>query len=500
MTISIACALFAFAAVPAAAQIVTPDEARVVATNWIAGVVAATGAWGGSSAASVGEVEEIRRGGRLLGYWCHIEPVGHVVVSFRRELSPVKASSETWDGDPACDADIVDVIKLKIEQEHDYIESRLGPIEAASSSDIEALLERSSRDEWAVLSLLPGEFRSALAASAVLADYQEGMVLLTTNWHQGDPYNLHMPSNTSDCNEFFDYRCAVGCVAIAAAQIMKYWNWPPYGEGSPYDDYYDWTNMPDELTPLSPQPQIAATSVLVAEVGQACQMIYCNHGCASSAVIENMLPAYKDNFRFSQLALIMTRTNYSSESWYGLIQTNINWNSPLHYRIPDHQLVCDGWRIVSTIRQYHMNYGWANYVPDDKECWTPYLGIGSNTWFTLDVMPCAVLSEERMIGYLIPSVSLNNSLSGTYAAEPAFPWRYINMETAGESAVFAAGQMIQSLPGMRVRCTSTTGGSVRFYGSEGLHTRIFARGEWTKGVKITAGGIALYGPAAMVVY
>jgi hypothetical protein len=476
----------------AAGQIVTREEARTVASNWVAAVTGATGAWGGSSAASVGEIEEITRDGRLLGYWCHIEPTGYVVVSLKRELAPVKAGSETWDGDPACDADIVDVIKLKIEQEHDYIEERLGPIASASAADIEALLEVDSGDAWAILAGRPEDLR------ATFADYQEGMVMLATNWGQGDPYNLHMPSNTSDCDEHYDFRCAAGCVAIAAAQVMKYWNWPPYGEGSPYDDYYDWTNMPDELTPLSPQQEIDATAVLIAEIGQACEMIYCNHGCASSAVIENMLPAYKDHFRFSQLATVINHLDHPSDSWFGLIQTNINWNAPLHYRIPDHQLVCDGWRIVTGTKQYHMNYGWAGGLGPGS-CWDPYQETGSNTWFTLDVLPCAVLAEEQMVVSLVPSVALNNALSGTYAQSPAFPWWYINMDTAGESAVFTAGQMIQSLPGMTVRCTSTTGGSVRFYGSEGHHTRIFARGDWTRGIKITGGGIALYGQSAMVI-
>lgn len=485
---------------PAVSRIVTSDEARVVAANYIALIVGGAGSWGGSSHAAVAGVEEIRRGGRLLGYWCHVEPTGHVVVSLHSEFPPVRAGSETWDGDPSCELDIVDVIKSKIEQEHDYIEARIGPIETASDDEIARLLEYGSRDAWALLAGRPEDLDAALAADEALADYQEGTVLLTTNWHQGDPYNLYMPPNPS-CSDYNGHRCAAGCTALGAAQLMKYWDWPPYGMGSPYDDDYYWTFMPDALTPDSPFEQINPVAVLIAEIGQACLMDYCmDDGCGSGAFHTDMLTAYKAYFRYHTAALMVSRLSCTADTWFDMIRTNLDQNMPLQYEVPNHSVVCDGWRIVSAIRQYHMNYGWGNYAPDDEECWATYQGTGSNTWFTLDYLPCSDIFVENAIMFLCPAVSLGQNLSGTYEAYPSFPWRYVNVDASGESAVFTAGQMIQSLPGMTVRCTSTTGGSVRFYGAAGHHTRIFARGDWTKGVKITDGGVALYGPAAMVIY
>ncbi len=488
-----------FNPVEAAVLIATQDDARTVAENWIAALVTATGGWGDSPSASVGEIEELTRGKRLLGYWCHVEPHGHIVVSLSKALSPVKAVSETWDGDPTCDTDIIDVIKYKIEKEHDFIEARVGPIETAAASDIEVLLESRCREEWILLSGSPEEFHSKLASNQAIVDYREGTVLLSTEWHQAHPYNLYMPSNTTDCTESFDFRCATGCVSLAAAQIMKYWNWPPYGIGSPYDDYYDWTDIPDKLTPDSPEQEITATAELISEVGQACQTKYCNHGCGSSSLIDDIYLAYLSIFRFDIMAVLMEHIGFTSDAWFSHIQNSININSPLHYRIPDHQIVCDGWRIVSGINQYHMNYGWGGAIIEG-ECWEPYADTGSNTWFTIDLLPCNDLSEEILIAFLRPSVSLNNELSGTYSPNASFPWLYINMDTSGENAAFMMGHMIQSLPGMTVGCTSSTGGAIRFYGGEEHHTRIFARGDWTKGVKITDGGIALYGPASMIIY
>ena len=172
---------------------------------------------------------------------------------------------------------------------------------------------------------------------------------------------------------------------------------------------------------------------------------------------------------------------------------------PLQYGIPDHSIVCDGWRIVSDIRQYHMNYGWGGWLGQGS-CWDPYIGIGSNTWFTLDALPCPDLTKENCIAYVKPMGSLGATLSGTYAAYAAFPYRYVNVDTGGESAVFQAGQLVQALPGRRIRCTSAGTGAVRFYGAAGLHTRLFTRGDTSKGVKITCGCVALYGGGGVLIH
>jgi len=59
--------------------------------------------------------------------------------------------------------------------------------------------------------------------------------LLTTNWNQGKYYNELCPSIASGGQ---DGHAWVGCVAVAIAQIMKYWNYPDYGSDS--NTYYHW--------------------------------------------------------------------------------------------------------------------------------------------------------------------------------------------------------------------------------------------------------------------
>src|SRR6056297_1194497 len=51
--------------------------------------------------------------------------------------------------------------------------------------------------------------------------------LLTTNWNQGCGWNAHCPEDSmGPCS-----RAYAGCVAVAKAQILKYWNFPEQGTG-----------------------------------------------------------------------------------------------------------------------------------------------------------------------------------------------------------------------------------------------------------------------------
>ena len=57
--------------------------------------------------------------------------------------------------------------------------------------------------------------------------------MLTTVWAQNDPYHYYTPAF------FTGEQCVTGCVSVAAAQVMKYYEWPKRGIGS---SSYDWNN------------------------------------------------------------------------------------------------------------------------------------------------------------------------------------------------------------------------------------------------------------------
>jgi hypothetical protein len=470
-------------------ELVTRDEALTVARNWIALIIQEQGYWGGSAAAEVVEIQQFKRGERVLGYFCSVKPQGFIVVSLRKELSPVKAYSAISNLDPESDEGLADLIKGGMERILDAIEEQLGPLASVQARDLESILEINYRQAWEELSddeaTPPGDF-----ASHVLQDYQQGDVMLSSHWDQGDPYNSQVPAPPAgdDCTAS---RCDAGCIAIAGAQVMRYWNWPPFGEGgSPYTDAYNWPNMPDTLTGSSPAAQIDAVAELIHEVGIAAGMDYCgSSGCQSGACFascpgqDDLMDAFEDHFRYSD-ADAEDRDDYTAEGWFNLIKGQLNRNRPLPYRVRNHAIVCDGWQEVANppSREYHMNYGWG-MVGDCQE--------GCDTWYTLDALHLGGLGEERIIRSLRPAPALGISISGVYA-KPSFPYyRYFDRDATGDSAVFESGQNLQFLPNIVVTCTSATGGSIRFRGSSSDNTRLFTRGNTSRGVRIYNGAIKL---------
>ncbi len=66
--------------------------------------------------------------------------------------------------------------------------------------------------------------------------------LVNAKWNQNWPYNASCPVD-DDCPDYSSDNhdhVYVGCVAIGMLQVMKYYNWPPSGEGS--KTHFSWTN------------------------------------------------------------------------------------------------------------------------------------------------------------------------------------------------------------------------------------------------------------------
>lgn len=462
-------------------QIVSMDEALTVANNWITLIIYNEGSWGGSETAEVAEIQEFKRGDRLIGYFCRIEPRGFIVISLRQELAPIKAYSETSDLNPESEEGLADVIKGSMERILDWIEQLAGPIESAQAIDLDNILKINYRPAWEELVGNVKNFRMGLKSGGLKMNYQAGKVLLTSAWHQDPPYNDDCPwMNCANSNG----RAVVGCVATAGAQIMRYWNWPPYGHESPYDDPYDWPNMPDSLTVSSPAAQINAVAELCFEVGEAAGMDYGCKGsgaCFASCLGKDLLDAFEDHFRYSDAADNKHRDAYDNPvDWFNRIKAELNLNRPLPYGIEDHVVVCDGWREIGStpIRQYHMNYGWG---------WDGTCQDGCNTWYSLDGLYLGGEDVEEAIINVYPAPALGSWLSGLYSL-PSFPYRYFDRDATGNDATFDAGHYLQFLPGVTVK----SGGKIQFRGWSTGNTRLFTRGDRSKGILIVSGHIYLY--------
>jgi hypothetical protein len=95
-----------------------------------------------------------------------------------------------------------------------------------------------------------------------------------------------------------------------------------------------------------------------------------------------------------------------------------------------------------------------------------------------------------MLADIYPEQAVRNNVAGTYLRE-SFPYRYFDQDANGDNATFESGQRLQFLPNIRVQCNSTTGGSIRIYGSSSYHTKLFTRGDESVGARIYNGAIKL---------
>jgi hypothetical protein len=488
---------------PIWAEMATMDEALTVAENWITCVIQREGSWGSSDWAEVEDIQEFTRNGRVIGHFFKVEPVGFIVVSIRKELAPVKAYSAECNLNPQSDEGMADLLKTKMEGLLDVIEQSRGAIKAAGVSDVRDLLEIDYRPAWDELCggirALGEDLESIQAADS----FGQVGPLLSSSWHQGDPYNQECQPASGDCTQD---RCAVGCVALAGAQIMRYWAWPPWGENHldnhrvNFEDDYDWLSMPDELTVSSDEDQINAVSELCYEIGKAVGMEYCLKGCQSGAYTSDMNDVYVNHYRYSPNCSF-GGWSYNYENWFYFIKKQINANRLVHYSLKDHSLVVDGWKVGPAGQKYHMNYGWAGKVPNpDSPAYCPDWDIydNSNAWYTLDALPCSDPNDEYMGINIYPAQALGAELTEeSYEKNEEFPYWYFDLDATGESVTFEAGQELQFLPKVTVTCTGTGDDSIRFEGTNSNNTRLFSiKGTATGGkvaeARIYDGQIRLY--------
>ncbi len=106
--------IFLFQVQKTFSQFVNKDEADLIANNWIQMVIDRYGSWGKSESATALPIQEFRNMDRLIGYYCQVNPEGYIIVSLRKELAPVKASSEEGYFDPSEEEGMVKLIRDKM--------------------------------------------------------------------------------------------------------------------------------------------------------------------------------------------------------------------------------------------------------------------------------------------------------------------------------------------------------------------------------------------------
>ena len=202
-----------------------------------------------------------------------------------------------------------------------------------------------------------------LLAGKSLAGSKEDEVgpLMTTEWGQRSPYNMHCPSYTM-----------TGCVATAMAQVMRYWNYPAFGEGShSFSDNsgygllsadfgntrYDWTHMPDRLTGSSSTAEKEAVATLMYHCGVSVDMGYST--IYSGTTINKCEPALKNYFHFNKHGIrYRAKGSMSNDAWTDTLIAELRMHRPVLHggsgMAGGHCFVADGYNAQ---RYIHFNMG-----------------------------------------------------------------------------------------------------------------------------------------------
>ena len=197
----------------------------------------------------------------------------------------------------------------------------------------------SARGKGQVVRLKAGEHRTAIAP------------MLTCLWNQDSPYNDQCPVLDGE-------RCATGCVATAAAQIMYYHKWPERGTG--YHSYewnnqtlscnfsqsvYDWKSMTDTYGSSSSTASKKAVAKLMSDVGRAVDMDY---GPSSGASTTKTLIGLSTYLGYQKGLAFRLRDFYSKADWDEMIYGELASGRPVFYcgqnESVGHAFVCDGYQ------------------------------------------------------------------------------------------------------------------------------------------------------------
>jgi hypothetical protein len=412
----------------ASASVATSEQMERVCRNWLTYIVYQEGTWAGSASPEIIGADDVIQDGVWLARSYSIAPRGHVVVPILLELPPIKAYSEESNLDLSLHAGFPQFLRDDLAPQIRLFVDVYGSLDAVQPDTGRVPFDRSNASRWQRFCADPAVFAAQLQDLARGGRSQVGP-LLTTAWHQGNPYNQLCPPGDLTCTVCTPgqplFPSCVGCVATAVAQVMKFHNWPPYGGESHtytwlgdrtcgpttpttqlsaiFTDPYDWANMPDNTDHGYAPGQAAALSELCYEVGVSIDMDY--GVCASRASLPPVQTALPRYFLYDPGIALLYRSSYNDAAWWNLIQAEIDANRPLVYALDPplqdpHALVVDGYTyndpgLAPYLYGVHLNFGWG----------TSYLG-----WYALDApaapggsWPGSSKNTEEMLTHILPA-------------------------------------------------------------------------------------------------
>jgi len=373
------------------AEIASDSEMDLVCQNWVTQMALEKGDWAGQKTALISGSFDLMAGDTLLGRIYQVSPSGFVLVSALKEMTPVKAYSDmTSLSEDDMETGMIQLYKDVLSSRMSLYAYAFGSLEASQPQDEEAIFGHGQKKLWERLTLSEDKFLETVTTKGTNISNEAGP-LLSSSWGQVYPYNYQFPMGDGG-------QCVVGCVATAASQLMKYWEWPENGVGShsyywdgdnscggsvpggtivaDFSDSYDWANMPDSCDLGCVTTQVNAVEELNFEVATAFEMDM--GACGSGSWLCARPIAFSKFFKYNPNMVMEARLDNNLVEWFTKISDQVDKEQPIMYTIHSHEIICDGVR-EQTAGQYefHMNYGWfgnstAWYVLDSLACsWVP---------------------------------------------------------------------------------------------------------------------------------
>lgn len=221
--------------------------------------------------------------------------------------------------------------------------------------------------------------------------------LITTLWNQTYPYNKYAPEEKNYFPKEYNSRFPIGCVALAYAQVMNYWQWPKainpevdslkaiysildkegkvLGKKIPSVIYpnadgnkpYDWERIGEKKMTYNNaegvddyEAKADAVGLLLRDVAYALDMSWDNTGGGTLSQT-GILTHY---FGYSKETSILLTNCFEggnkSQEWLDLIKTDLDKHQPIIYggsgTAGGHCFVFDGY---DTGNRVHVNWGWG---------------------------------------------------------------------------------------------------------------------------------------------
>lgn len=192
--------------------------------------------------------------------------------------------------------------------------------------------------------------------------------LLTTTWGQGTPYNYYCPTLNGR-------KLITGCVTTAAAQLMRYHQWPVQGTGEcvaevhnldtiytkvTLGEEYRWHKMKAHYG-RGAKMKTNDVARLMRDVGHAVGVRYTP--VLTSAHSANVPRALVEHFQYSPEMRQVHRSHCTDEEWNNLLAAELSARRPVYYstrstRFDGHAFVVCG---MDEQGRYYVNWGWNGH-------------------------------------------------------------------------------------------------------------------------------------------